>query len=175
MRYLILLSFFFFAGIGLAQEPLKAPFYIEAMVKEGANDSSKTVQIKIKNQSFNTYYLSCNPSGASYKEDSVCLVSLNYTNRYALFLCVPNFDLDFMVLKPFKTISFNKTKESNEISRVDIDFDFIAKKKLSKKNSVLVKKDTTRDMAKIKLVDFYTEIYLYNQEARMVSYELILE
>lgn len=169
---LVFLTLFTY-GICSAQTEIKAPFNIKVKIKKNSNDSIKNVEIKLTNLSFKTYYLSNYlPTNSTYSADSICGFSLNYTNNYSDPLISPNAIVDFIVWKPFQTVRIQKSKVSDSIKTVYVDFDYINRQILNEKNKKIVSKNKKKNRIEMTYQEFFNNVWLSNDAFIFLDYKI---
>lgn len=171
LKNLITFFFLLFNLFAYSQTTLEAPFKLKVKIKEGKNDSIKTINVKIKNLSFNTYYISNYPLNSNYIQDSICGFSLNYSINQSDPLLMPNEKVDFYVAKPFHSVSFEKEKISKQLNVVYVDFEFIAKHQLKSKNKKLIKENIKKGKLILSHYQFFNEIWYTDNASRIAEYK----
>tara|TARA_B100000965_G_scaffold402288_1_gene427925 strand:+ start:1101 stop:1631 length:531 start_codon:yes stop_codon:yes gene_type:complete len=168
-----LISFFFFFSIaGLAQTEIKAPFKVSAKVSDVKNDSTELINIRIRNLSSNTYFIANYPYGFLNPIDSIGYVSLNYSSNYSDPLLMPNDTVDFLVLKPFRSIKIVRERLIKSIDLLQLDFEFIAEHKLDKRNLEVITKNRKKRRLTLTHREFFNDIWYADNATRIVEYEL---
>ena len=172
IRITLLFFSIFYGLIGYSQSEIDAPFKIKVKVKKASDDSAGIIKVRIRNLSTKTFYISNYPAKYINPIDSIGYISLNYSENYSDPLLMPDLTVAFFKLKPFRSIVIERQRLINSINILHLDFEFIAKDRLNKKNRELILENRNNDTLVLTHQEFFNDIWYADKATRVVEYLL---